>query len=83
MAIFDHLFYKNNMLAMDRLVVVKFHTYIAWHREQESLDNVKVAHNSSACMKAPSNKSMANERKEHTVEKYIQLLTMMSLTILV
>jgi len=26
---------------------------------------------------------MANERKEHTVEKYIQLLTMMSLTILV
>jgi len=28
-AIFDHLFIKNNISAMDRLVVVKFHTNIA------------------------------------------------------
>jgi len=32
-AIFDHLFIKSNISAMDRLVVVKFHTNIAnrWH----------------------------------------------------
>jgi len=29
MAIFDHLFIKSNISAMDRLVVVKFHTNIA------------------------------------------------------
>jgi len=34
-------------------------------------------------MKALVKKSMANERKEHNVEKYIQLLTTLSLTILV
>jgi len=28
-AIFDHLFIKSNILAMDRLVVVKFHKNIA------------------------------------------------------
>jgi len=28
-AIFDHLFIKSNISAMDRLVVVKFHTNIA------------------------------------------------------
>jgi len=28
-AIFDHLFMKSNISAMDRLVVVKFHTNIA------------------------------------------------------
>jgi len=44
---------------------------------QESLAN------SSTCMKAPAKKSMANQRKEHSVEKYIQLLTTLSLTILV
>jgi len=32
MAIFDHLFYQNNISAMDRLVVVKFHTNIANRR---------------------------------------------------
>jgi len=32
-AIFDHLFIKSNISAMDRLVVVKFHMNIAnrWH----------------------------------------------------
>jgi len=32
-AIFDRLFYKSNISAMDMLVVVKFHTNIAnrWH----------------------------------------------------
>jgi len=29
MAIFDHLFIKSNISAMDKLVVVKFHTDIA------------------------------------------------------
>jgi len=28
-AVFDHLFIKSNISAMDRLVVVKFHTNIA------------------------------------------------------
>jgi len=38
---------------------------------------------SSACMKAPSEESMANEPKKHYVQKYIQLLTTLSLTMVV
>jgi len=43
--------------------------------------NCRSARDSSACMKAQAKKSAANHHKEHTVEKYIQWVTMLSLTI--
>jgi len=49
--------------------------------EQESLANAQITRDSSACMKAPAKKSISNQRNEHNVEKYIQWVTRLSLTI--
>jgi len=37
--------------------------------QQGSLANANAAHDSIVCMKAPANKSTANQRKEHNVNK--------------
>jgi len=43
---------------------------------QESLANAKVSASQQCVYEGPlAKKSTANERKEHNVEKYIQLLT--------
>jgi len=50
---------------------------------QESLANAKVSAGQHCVYEGHlAKKSTANERKEHNIEKYIQLLTTLSLTIL-
>jgi len=49
------------------------------YRKQESIDNAK--HESSACMKAPSDSRANQRKKKQNVEKYILWVTTLSVSL--